>query len=148
LDILAGIVMLLEQVRGIRAGAERARVETEYCRAVTLEGNLAAQRLMADALAICDAEWREIGVIEGSGYELSEGLRAYDARGRVPVELDAPASRGGCICGEIMLGLKLPTDCPSFGGACTPRDPVGPCMVSTEGACAAFYKYDRGDDAA
>jgi hydrogenase expression/formation protein HypD len=147
LDILAGIVMLLEQVRGIRSGG-RARVETEYCRAVTPEGNRAAQRIMADAFAICDAEWREIGVIGESGHELSERLRAHDARERVPVDVGEPSSRGGCICGEIMLGLKLPTDCPSFGTACTPRAPVGPCMVSTEGACAAFYKYDRGGKAA
>jgi hydrogenase expression/formation protein HypD len=147
LDILAGIVMLLEQVRSIRGGSDRARVETEYCRAVTPEGNAAAQGIMADALAVCDAEWREIGTIAESGYELSERLRAYDARGRVPVDLEEPASRGGCICGEIMLGLKLPTDCPSFGTACTPREPVGPCMVSTEGACAAFYKYDPGGKA-
>jgi hydrogenase expression/formation protein HypD len=148
LDILAGIVMLLKQVRGIRRGESCAWVETEYCRAVTLEGNATAQRLMDDAFAVCDAEWREIGIIEESGYELSERLRDYDARERIPVEVGEPAPRGGCICGEIMLGLKLPTDCPSFGAACTPRDPVGPCMVSTEGACAAFYKYDRGGKAA
>jgi hydrogenase expression/formation protein HypD len=148
LDILAGIVMLLEQIREIRAGSGSARVETEYCRAVTPGGNPVAQRLMADALAVCDAEWREIGMIAGSGYELSERLRAYDARERIPVDVGRPVSRGGCICGEIMLGLKLPTDCPSFGTACTPRDPVGPCMVSTEGACAAFYKYDRRETAA
>lgn len=147
LDILAGIVMLLEQVRETRTGAARARVETEYCRAVTPEGNQAAQKIMADALAVCDAEWREIGTIEESGYELSDRLGSYDARGRIPVDIGEPAPRGGCICGEIMLGLKLPTDCPSFGTACTPRDPVGPCMVSTEGACAAFYKYDRRETA-
>jgi hydrogenase expression/formation protein HypD len=143
LDILAGIVMLLEQVHEIRTNGGHARVQTEYCRAVTPEGNLAAQSTMSEALSICDAEWREIGVIEKSGHELSEHLRAFDARERIPVEIGEPVSRGGCICGEIMLGLKLPTDCPSFGRACTPRDPVGPCMVSTEGACAAFYKYDR-----
>jgi hydrogenase expression/formation protein HypD len=146
LDILAGIVMLLEQAREVRGGGP-ARVGSEYGRAVTQEGNAAAQRIMADAFAICDAEWREIGVIEESGYELSERLSRYDARGRIPVDAGEPSSRAGCICGEIMLGLKLPTDCPSFGTACTPRDPVGPCMVSTEGACAAFYKYDRGGQA-
>ncbi len=145
LDILAGIVMLLEQVRAIRRNGGRACVQTEYCRAVTLEGNRAAQGVMAEALQVCDAEWREIGIIEESGYQLSERLRAYDTRERIPVDIGEPKPRGGCICGEIMLGLKLPTDCPSFGTACTPRDPVGPCMVSTEGACAAFYKYDRCD---
>jgi hydrogenase expression/formation protein HypD len=147
LDILAGIVMLLEQIREIRRDGGRARVQTEYCRAVTPSGNRAAQSVMAEALAVCDAEWREIGTIPESGYELSERLRSFDARERIPVDIGKPVPRGGCICGEIMLGLKLPTDCPSFGGACTPRDPVGPCMVSTEGACAAFYKYDRGGPA-
>jgi len=143
LDILAGIVMLLEQVREIRRAAGRARVETEYCRAVTPGGNRVAQEVMAEVFEVCDAEWREIGVIEESGYELSGRLSAFDARERVPVEVGEPAPLGECICGSIMLGLKLPTDCPSFAGACTPRRPVGPCMVSTEGACAAFYKYDR-----
>jgi hydrogenase expression/formation protein HypD len=147
LDILAGIVMLLEQVREVRAGGS-ARVETEYCRAVTPEGNTAAQAIMEDAFSVCDADWREIGTIPESGYEMSDRLSAYDARRRIPVDVGEPSSRGGCICGEIMLGLKLPTDCPSFGGACTPRDPVGPCMVSTEGACAAFYKYDRAGKSA
>jgi hydrogenase expression/formation protein HypD len=146
LDILAGIVMLLDQVREIRGGG-RARVEAEYCRAVSSGGNRAAQGVIGEAFAVCDAEWREIGVIEGSGYEFSERLRGYDARERIPVDVGTPVSTGACICGEIMLGLKLPTDCPSFGTACTPRDPVGPCMVSTEGACAAFYKYDRAGKA-
>lgn len=148
LDILAGIVMLLEQVRDVRGGTGRARVETEYCRAVTSDGNAAAQAIIAEALTVCDAEWREIGVIAESGYQLSERLRKYDARDRIPVDVGKPTSRGGCICGEIMLGLKLPTDCPSFGTVCTPRAAVGPCMVSTEGACAAFYKYERAGETA
>ena len=143
LDILAGIVMLLEQVSDVRIGGA-ARVETQYARAVTHEGNTAAQAILSEVFAPCDAEWREIGTIPGSGYEFSESYRSFDARERL--ELNVPPTEGvtGCICGEIMLGRKLPTDCPLFAGACTPRDPVGPCMVSTEGSCAAFYKYERG----
>ncbi len=143
LDILAGIVMLLEQVEAVRRGTARASVEVQYRRAVTREGNEAAQRLLADVFDPCDAEWREIGTIAGSGYEFSERYRSFDARERLAIEIPETAAVSGCICGEIMLGLKLPTDCSLFAGRCTPRDPVGPCMVSTEGACAAFYKYDR-----
>jgi hydrogenase expression/formation protein HypD len=146
LDILRGLVMLLEQVRAIRDEGARARVENQYSRAVTPEGNTTAQALLADVFVECDAEWREIGTIPGSGYEFSERYRSFDTRQRLTVSVPAPAGPTGCICGEIMLGLKLPTDCPLFAGRCTPRDPVGPCMVSTEGSCAAFYKYDRGTD--
>ena len=67
----------------------------------------------------------------------------FDTRERLTVDVPPPAGPTGCVCGEIMLGLKLPTDCPLFAERCTPRDPVGPCMVSTEGSCAAFYKYER-----
>ncbi len=143
LDILGGIVMLLEQIEGIRAGSSRARVETQYRRAVTPEGNKAAQRVLAEVFVACDAEWREIGTIPGSGYELAGAYRAFDARERLDLPEPAEAPATGCICGRIMLGLELPSDCPLFAGRCTPRDPVGPCMVSTEGACAAFYKYER-----
>ena len=143
LDILAGIVMLLEQVRDVRDGGA-ARVENQYARAVTRGGNAAAQAILADVFRPCDAEWREIGVIPGSGYEFSEDYRSFDARERLSLEVPPPEGRAGCICGEIMLGRQLPTDCPLFADGCTPRDPVGPCMVSTEGSCAAFYKYERG----
>ncbi len=142
LDILAGIVMLLEQVAIVRAGG-RAKVETQYSRAVTREGNPAALAIIADVFEECDAEWREIGVIPMSGHEFSERYRSFDARDRIDVEVPKSAGPSGCICGEIMLGQKTPTDCPLFAGRCTPREAVGPCMVSTEGACAAFYKYDR-----
>ena len=145
LGILAGLVMLLEQVRAIRDRSEHARVENQYARAVTPEGNRAAQALLADVFEECDAEWREIGTIPGSGYEFSERYSSFDTRQRLSVDVPPPTGPTGCICGEIMLGLKLPTDCPLFAGRCTPRDPVGPCMVSTEGSCAAFYKYDRGN---
>jgi len=145
LDILGGLVMLLEQVRAIRDEGAHARVENQYSRAVTPEGNTAAQALLADVFQECDAEWREIGTIAGSGYEFSERYRSFDTRQRLTVDVPPPTGPTGCICGEIMLGLKLPTDCPLFAGRCTPRDPVGPCMVSTEGSCAAFYKYDRDE---
>jgi len=143
LDILAGVAMLLDQVKAVRNEGASARVENQYARAVTREGNTAAQALLADVFVECDSEWREIGVIPSSGLAFSDRYAEFDARKRIEVEAPAPAGASGCICGEIMLGLKLPTDCPLFAGRCTPRDPVGPCMVSTEGSCAAFYKYER-----
>ncbi|MFH1502291.1 MAG: hydrogenase formation protein HypD [Candidatus Eisenbacteria bacterium] len=142
LDVLGGVVMLLEQVRRVRRGG-RASVENEYGRAVTREGNLAARAILSDVFQVCDAEWREIGTIAGSGYDLSESVRDFDARERFDVELPECYESSGCVCGDIMLGKKIPTDCPLFAARCVPRDPVGPCMVSTEGACAAFYKYER-----
>ena len=176
LDILAGIVMLLEQVRGIRTLGAKASVEIEYCRAVTRAGNREAERLLDRVFRVCDSEWRGIGVIPASGYEMNERTERFDARARVacdggsgggeratlvagaagggrpaldvgasndePASDDEPGSAEGCVCGDIMLGLALPTECPLFAGRCTPRDPVGPCMVSSEGACAAFFKYE------
>jgi len=126
---------------------------------VTREGNRAAQGLLGRVFDVCDSEWRGIGVIPASGYEMNERTERFDARLRVACDAGAgggeratldvdtsgePAPAAGCVCGNIMLGLALPTDCPLFAGRCTPRDPVGPCMVSSEGACAAFFKYETG----
>jgi hydrogenase expression/formation protein HypD len=143
LDILSGIEALLEQVADIRTGEGDARVEVRYKRAVTSVGNVAAQELLRKVFEPCDAEWRGIGVIPGSGHDLSERYSDFHARERLSLDVVKPVEQPGCICGEIMLGRRLPTDCPLFGEACTPRRPVGPCMVSTEGSCAAFYKYER-----
>jgi len=143
LDILWGIFLLLRQANDVRAGG-RAKVEIQYRRAVTREGNPAALAMLDDVFEICDAEWRGIGEIPESGYAIAEPYRNLDAGPRFDVELPPPADDGPCICGEIMLGEKLPDDCPSFGTACTPRSPLGPCMVSSEGSCAAFYRYERG----
>jgi hydrogenase expression/formation protein HypD len=95
---------------------------------------------------VCDAEWREIGIIPESGYDLAEHAREFDARVRFDVELPDAYDPTGCVCGDIMLGKKTPTECPLFATRCVPREPVGPCMVSTEGACAAFYNYERKQD--
>lgn len=141
LDILAAIVMLLEQVGVVREGGA-AEVQNQYRRAVTPEGNPAALAALDEVFEICDAEWREIGSIENSGYTLNDAHRSFDARERLDLDVPAPAGETGCICGEIMLGVKSPRECPLFGTRCTPRDPVGPCMVSTEGACAACHKYE------
>ncbi len=137
LDILEALVMLLEQrIEG------RVQVEVAYKRAVRPEGNRVALALLDRVFRVCDARWRGIGMIPDSGFELADAFARFDARRRVPVEVEAgPDLPEGCACGEVMRGLLTPTECPLFGRGCHPEDPTGPCMVSGEGACAAYYRY-------
>jgi len=136
-DILKGVTMLLEQV-----ATGRSEVEIEYRRAVPREGNPAALDLLARVFRRCDAHWRGIGVIPASGLDLSDEFLAFDARSHVPVEVRAgPDLPEGCSCGEVMKGSLNPTECSLFGTACTPAQPIGPCMISSEGACAAYIRY-------
>ena len=138
LDVLEGVTMLLEQL-----ASGRAEVELQYHRAVCRDGNPTALGMIERVFRPCDASWRGIGVIPGTGLEPNDEFSYYDARRRISV----PEPQGvedlprGCGCGEVMRGLKQPAECPMFGKACTPARPVGPCMVSTEGACAAWYRY-------
>lgn len=136
-DILTSIVMLLEQISD-----ERATVENQYSRAVTPEGNLQAKKLMAQVFEIVDAEWRGIGVIPLSGVALHENYSRFDAAKRFNLSVSGKGEQPpGCSCGEIMRGVLLPVECELFGAACIPSHPVGPCMVSSEGACSAYYNY-------
>ena len=136
LDILAGINMLLRQlVRG------RAEVEDEYFRAVKKTGNPTALRLMAKVFSPADACWRAIGMVKKSGLGLSPEFSGFDAMRRFKIIYkDAPEPRG-CICGAILMGKAQPPDCRLFAKSCSPSSAVGPCMVSSEGACAAWFKY-------
>jgi hydrogenase expression/formation protein HypD len=136
-DLLEGIAMLLRQ----RVAGE-ARVEVQYQRAVPVDGNPRALELLDKVFAPCDAIWRGIGLIPGSGLAFRERYARFDAAVRVPVEV--PATVGlppGCSCGRVMRGLMVPPECALFGQACVPAHPVGPCMVSSEGACAAWHRY-------
>lgn len=135
LDVLQGILMLSRQVI-----AGEARVETQYSRVVKPEGNLRAQEILNQVFEPCDARWRGIGDIPGSGLKLRPEFAGYDAAS-LQVEIEPPFEHQGCICGEILKGKARPTDCPLFRSTCTPEDPVGACMVSSEGTCAAEYKY-------
>ena len=137
LDIIDGTLRLLEQwSRG------EAAVEVQYTRAVPWEGNPTALRLLDQVFQVCDSRWRGIGLIPATGLELRQEYAAHDARLQVPVEVPpGPDLPSGCACGEVMRGLKVPPECALFGTACTPAHPVGPCMVSTEGACAAYHRY-------
>jgi hydrogenase expression/formation protein HypD len=137
LDILEGVAMLVEQI-----AAGEARVENQYKRAVPHAGNPQAMAVIHRVLQPCDAMWRGVGVIPGTGLEPRPEYASMDARVRIPVEIPPPADLPkGCSCGAVMLGLMLPNECPLFGKACTPASAVGPCMVSSEGACAAYHKY-------
>ena len=135
-DILLSVYRLLRQIRD---GAPR--VENEYTRAVSKDGNLLAQRMLERAFEPRSDLWRGLGRIGQSGLGLREELRDYDAQARFGLqELPAPKPTA-CRCGQVITGRMGPAGCPLFGKRCTPEDPVGPCMVSSEGACAAAYKY-------
>ncbi|MDD5397782.1 MAG: hydrogenase formation protein HypD [Dehalococcoidia bacterium] len=139
-DILQAVEMLVQQIEdGI------ARVDIAYTRGVRPEGNIRAQDLMNDVFDTTDACWRGIGDISKSGLSLKNKYNRYDAARRFEVELPPVREHAGCRCGEILRGVIRPVDCGLFGKACTPENPVGPCMVSSEGSCAAYYQYGAHD---
>jgi hydrogenase expression/formation protein HypD len=141
LDILQGLAALLEmRTRG------DFRVENAYRRAVPAAANPRAQALLAEVFEPADARWRGLGLIPGSGAALREAFARHDARRRFAEVVAAvpPAPPGACRCGEVLRGVLRPRECPLFDTACSPPRPLGPCMVSSEGACAAAYKYERG----
>ncbi|NTW33285.1 MAG: hydrogenase formation protein HypD [Bacteroidetes bacterium] len=137
-DILQGILMLVKQFE-----EGKAKVENQYKRVVKPEGNLIAQHSMNEVFELRDDWWRGLGVIPMSGFKIREKYCMHDAEITLAVDVPEPQEPKGCICGEILKGLKNPKQCKLFGTACTPSDPIGACMVSSEGACQAFYKYDR-----
>ena len=97
---------------------------------------------MSEVFEVCDADWRGIGTIPGSGLKIRNKFNQFDADVKYQVEVEPTQQASGCICGEVMQGIALPNECALFGTVCTPEDPVGACMVSSEGSCAAAYKYD------
>ncbi|HEY3489303.1 MAG TPA: hydrogenase formation protein HypD [Candidatus Deferrimicrobiaceae bacterium] len=136
LDILSSVLMILRQKsRG------EARVENEYARVATPGGNRRAQALLAEVFEPCDADWRGLGVLPASGLRIAGGYADFDAGRKLGIAVAATPVRSGCRCGDVLKGMIDPPGCPLFGAACTPATPVGPCMVSTEGACAAAFKY-------
>jgi hydrogenase expression/formation protein HypD len=138
LDIAQGI---LETVKLLEAG--KVEIANAYARAVTFEGNQLAQKSIEKAFEECDRKWRGIGSIPGSGWMLRPEFDVFNAEKRFDVDSIVADESPLCIAGQILQGLKKPHDCPAFGKECTTETPLGATMVSSEGACAAYYKYGR-----
>lgn len=136
LDILQGIFMILQQIK-----ERTARVEIQYKRIVKESGNPEAMALLNNVFVEVDSEWRGLGVIAKSGYALKKEYKELDAKEVFSLKERTSVETEGCICGEILKGQKIPNQCPHFGKNCTPSFPLGPCMVSSEGSCAAYYRY-------
>ncbi len=137
-DILEGILMVVQQLE-----SGHARVENQYSRVVRREGNRPAQELIARVFQVSDRKWRGVGEIPASGLSLRPEFAAYDAEKVFQLEdleVEEPAE---CISGLVLQGLKKPYECEAFGTRCTPQTPLGATMVSSEGACAAYYAYSR-----
>ncbi len=141
LDILLSIDMLVEQIE-----SEDFKVEIAYRRGVKDEGNPEALRLLQEVFEITEADWRGIGLVPSSGLKLKERYRHYNAEEKFDFEVATPVEPKGCICGSILRGVSTPLDCKLFRTLCTPEQPVGPCMVSSEGSCATYYHYGGGDE--
>jgi hydrogenase expression/formation protein HypD len=138
LDILQATLMMVRQVE-----EGKPRVEVQYRRAVSAEGNPMAREALERFFEPCDSNWRGIGVIPGSGLRIRDAYRAHDALAAFDLKMGEPEEPRGCACGEVLQGIKTPPECRLFAKACTPENPVGACMVSYEGSCAAYYKYGR-----
>lgn len=139
LDVMQSALMLVRQLN-----EGRCEVENQYTRAVTPEGNRKAQALMAETLVLRESfEWRGLGHLPCSALRIADTYSELDAERRFPVELGESREVKGCECPSILRGVKRPTDCKLFGTVCTPENPMGSCMVSSEGACAAYWTYGR-----
>ena len=144
LDLMQTVLMLLRQIN-----QSRHEVENEYTRAVTREGNTKAQELIADVFELRDSfEWRGLGEIAHSAYRIKPKYQRFDAERRYGIAYRQAPDNKACECGAILRGVKKPRDCRVFGTGCTPESPLGACMVSSEGACAAHYSYGRFREAA
>lgn len=139
LDILMGVYALVD---GIERGS--AELVNAYRRNVRKEGNLRARRAIDRVFCVRAAEWRGLGTLPASGLFLRDAFSGFDAASRFPVYVEPEEEPKGCLCGGVLRGSAQPPDCPLFGGVCSPEHPIGPCMVSGEGACAAHIRYREG----
>jgi len=137
-DILQSTLMLVKQLE-----AGEARLENQYVRSVGFHGNLQAQRIMAEVFEVADQKWRGIGAIPQSGLRLRAEFADFDAWNVFDLKSLCVEEPAECLSAQVLQGLKKPTDCPAFGMRCTPENPLGAPMVSSEGACAAYYRYRR-----
>jgi hydrogenase expression/formation protein HypD len=136
LDILRGIDALVDRIESGHPG-----VDNVYSRSVRPEGNVMALDYMSRVYQVCPADWRGIGRIEDSGLELRDEFSYFDAAEHFRVDPGPSKEPAGCLCGDVVRGVATPPECPLYGEVCTPHYPVGPCMVSSEGTCAAYYRY-------
>jgi hydrogenase expression/formation protein HypD len=139
-DLLQGIAMLVAQLE-----KGEYKLENQYSRVVEEGGNPAARKMIDDVFESSDREWRGIGTIPGSGFEVREDFSAYDANKKFRVNIAKAEENKDCIAGHVLRGLKKPHECSEFGKRCTPANPLGAPMVSSEGACAAYYHYSQAD---
>jgi hydrogenase expression/formation protein HypD len=137
-DILQSTLMMVRQIQ-----EGRPAVEVQYKRAVSEDGNPKARAVVERYFEPSDSDWRGIGIIPGSGLRIRDEFAAYDAADMFNVDIPPPVENKGCACGDVLRGMITPPECRLFGKACTPDRPVGACMVSYEGSCAAYYKYGR-----
>jgi hydrogenase expression/formation protein HypD len=169
-DVLQGIAQLLEQIAGSGAGGAaragqagqaaqassaapaaqtarvpRAAIEIAYRRGVMAQGNPVAREAIDRVFDVCDAEWRGLGRIPASGYVIRDEFAAFDATRRFELSVEPTVEARGCRCGDVLRGVIPPIACPLFDRVCTPANPIGPCMVSSEGSCAAYHRYQVRD---
>jgi hydrogenase expression/formation protein HypD len=138
-DVMQSVYMIVRQIK-----EGRAVVENQYTRFVSYQGNLKAQQLVSEVFELRkEFEWRGLGIVPYSALKIRRSYEDLDAERRFTVELPKPKEHPACICGKVIRGVALPTDCKLFGTVCTPSNPLGSCMVSSEGACAAYFKYRR-----
>ncbi|MFH1046210.1 MAG: hydrogenase formation protein HypD [Candidatus Omnitrophota bacterium] len=138
-DLLKGIKRLIDNIK-----RRSFKVDIEYSRAVTKKGNAKARRIIDAVFTINDARWRGLGIIRKSGLRMKKDLEQFNAEKKFPVQVTRVKDPQGCVCAEVLQGIKSPNACRLFAKKCTPQTPIGPCMVSSEGSCAAFYKYGEG----
>ncbi len=137
-DLIMGVLRLVQLIEN-----GDNKIENLYKKAVTKRGNHIALNLIEELFDVTDTKWRGIGTIPKSGLELKECYGNFDAEKKFPVTMPEEVENKNCRCGEVLRGLIIPTECPLFGTVCTPREPVGACMVSFEGSCSAYYKYGK-----
>jgi len=137
-DLLQTILMLIRQIN-----ERNASVQNQYSRVVTQDGNLKARQIIDSVYEACDSEWRGLGVISTSGLKINKNYQGYDAVEKYPIKIEKCSENPACLCGDVLTGRKIPTDCPLFRKSCTPQYPKGACMVSSEGTCAAYFKYKK-----
>lgn len=140
-EIVTALATIITRIQEVRAGKIEAFAGNCYPAVVAEAGSPAARRIVASVMEPCDSEWRGLGGIPGSGMRLREEYAAYDARRKFDLPKVEGRANPACHCGDVLLGKCRPTECPIYGKVCTPEHPVGACMVSSEGACSAYYKY-------